>query len=132
MNITKNLVTISLLIFVIAVIGILSVAVFSENKTTTSQPAQQNNNTAVSSATAKAFTVAEVAKHDSANDCWTIISGKVYDVTKLIPIHTGGPNTIISSCGKDSTKAFNTRDGMGPHSQQAKAALNTYYVGTVN
>lgn len=33
--------------------------------------------------TSKSFTAAEVAPHKSEEDCWIIIGGKVYDVSKL-------------------------------------------------
>jgi hypothetical protein len=36
------------------------------------------------------FTKAEVAKHDTVNDCWMIINGKVYDVTPFVDEHPGG------------------------------------------
>lgn len=47
---------------------------------------------------APSFTLAEVAKHGSAEDCWLIIHGKVYDVTKwrvgalaaALAAHAGG------------------------------------------
>lgn len=36
------------------------------------------------------YTLAEVAKHATADDCWLIIHGKVYDVTKWC---AGGPSS---------------------------------------
>lgn len=38
----------------------------------------------------KTVTIAEVKKHSSEDDCWIIIHGKVYDVTKFIDNHPGG------------------------------------------
>jgi cytochrome b involved in lipid metabolism len=60
---------------------------------------------------ATGITAADVAKHASEADCWTIISGKVYDVTSVIPSHPGGPDRIIAVCGKDGTSAFDTMNG---------------------
>ncbi|MCX6723989.1 MAG: cytochrome b5-like heme/steroid binding domain-containing protein [Candidatus Staskawiczbacteria bacterium] len=120
----KNLVTISLTIFIILIVVVLgSGLLFNQNKASITQTTQQK---------IISITKAEVAKHNSANDCWTIVSNKVYDVTSLIPIHSGGPDKIIAYCGKDATTAFNTRNGKGPHSQKAQDALNNYYVGNLN
>jgi cytochrome b involved in lipid metabolism len=70
-----------------------------------------------------------VAKHGQASDCWIIISGKVYSVTKYLPIHPGGSGEITPYCGKDATTAFATKGGKGSHSQSAAQALSSFYVG---
>jgi cytochrome b involved in lipid metabolism len=75
------------------------------------------------------LTPAEIAKHNSANDCWFIISGKVYDVTSYLPYHPGGPGTIRPYCGGDATNAFATKDQGKPHSSNADNQLASYYVG---
>ena len=48
----------------------------------------------------------EVAKHKSADDCWVVIKGKVYDVTKFLPDHPGGKGAILMYAGKDATEEF--------------------------
>ncbi|KAL1411243.1 hypothetical protein Q8F55_002194 [Vanrija albida] len=48
----------------------------------------------------------EVQKHNSRDDCWVIIDGKVYDVTEFIEIHPGGAGIIAANAGKDATKIF--------------------------
>ncbi len=50
--------------------------------------------------------LSEVEKHNTPEDCWIIIGNKVYDVTDYIPIHPGGPDTIIPLCGKNATLEF--------------------------
>lgn len=125
----KNLVTISLMIFIIAVILILSAAIYIDQGTVNIVPAVRQNNNINTTA---AITAIEVAKHNTASDCWTIVDNKVYNVTDLIPIHSGGPDQIIAYCGKDATTAFNTKNGRGSHSQRAKNILNSYYVGELS
>ncbi|VUC24937.1 unnamed protein product, partial [Clonostachys rosea] len=49
---------------------------------------------------------AEVAKHNTKNSCWVVISGIVYDVTQLIDQHPGGANAILALAGKDATEDF--------------------------
>ena len=68
---------------------------------------------------ATTFTMAEVQSHDTASDCWTVIDGKVYDLTSYIPIHPGGQGSIISLCGTDGTAAFT-----GKHSGSNGASLS--------
>jgi len=119
----KNIVTISLIIVVVAVIAILAGAVFLK------QPAEQNiQNTAPNqNTTAKLFSVSQVASHNTQSDCWMIIEGKAYNVTGYIPDHPAGPEKVIAFCGKDGTQAFND-----VHSQKARNMLSDYYVGTIN
>eukprot|EP00276_Gloeochaete_wittrockiana_P019051 CAMPEP_0184356640 /NCGR_PEP_ID=MMETSP1089-20130417/103960_1 /TAXON_ID=38269 ORGANISM="Gloeochaete wittrockiana, Strain SAG46.84" /NCGR_SAMPLE_ID=MMETSP1089 /ASSEMBLY_ACC=CAM_ASM_000445 /LENGTH=41 /DNA_ID= /DNA_START= /DNA_END= /DNA_ORIENTATION= len=38
----------------------------------------------------KKYTLAEISKHTSDNDCWILIHGKVYDVTDFLDDHPGG------------------------------------------
>lgn len=80
---------------------------------------------------ANQLSLAEIAKHNSASDCWSIVNGKVYNVTALISGHTGGSAAIIAGCGKDASQAFNTRGTNGPHPERAAIKLDEYYVGVV-
>lgn len=77
-----------------------------------------------------AFTVEEVSLHGTADDCWLIIEGKVYDVTGFISRHPGGA-AIAQGCGTDATVLFETRPmGSGtPHSAQARSVRESYYIG---
>ena len=74
------------------------------------------------------YSRADVAKHSKPSDCWTIINGKVYDLTKWIDRHPGGPAVIEMICGKDGTGAFN-----GQHGGQRRPAseLANYVIGSL-
>ncbi len=75
-------------------------------------------------------TMAEVAKHNNQNDCWTVISGKIYNTTSLIGRHSGGDQAILDYCGKDGTEAFDKKgQRQEPHSDQAKEILKQFYIG---
>ena len=78
---------------------------------------------ATSSTIPGGVTLADVAKHATAADCWLAIDGKVYNVTSFIPNHPGG-EAILRGCGKDASDMFNSR-----HGERAKALLPSFYIG---
>ncbi len=57
------------------------------------------------------YTLADVAKHSSQSSCWSAINGNVYDLTRWINQHPGGPDAILSICGTDGSAAFNAQHG---------------------
>ena len=73
------------------------------------------------------YSLAQVASHASASDCWVVVSGKVYDVTSYASIHPGGAQAITNLCGTDATAVFS----QVPAHQGAGAALSKYYVGAL-
>ena len=48
----------------------------------------------------------ELRKHRSTYDCWMALRGKVYNVTKYLPYHPGGPEELMSVAGKDASREF--------------------------
>ncbi|MFO0704432.1 MAG: cytochrome b5-like heme/steroid binding domain-containing protein [Candidatus Andersenbacteria bacterium] len=80
----------------------------------------------------KKFSWEEIRKHHSSKSAWIVIKGKVYDVTKYMPEHPGGPQWILDWAGKDASEAFETKGGMGQeHSSFALELLAKQQIGTV-
>ncbi|GER50776.1 cytochrome b5 [Striga asiatica] len=77
---------------------------------------------------AKDYTLSELAQHNTRQDCWVTVFGKVYNVTSFIDEHPGGADILLASTGKDATAEF---DDVG-HSHEAWAMLEKYYVGELN
>lgn len=125
---TLAIIIISVLIIVIG-LGIWAVV---------SKQSQQNSNIKTGQPT-DSWTSEEVAQHFSKNDCWTIISDGVYDLTTFINRHPGG-DEILRACGTDATTLFTSRqtdDGQfvgsgSPHSQTAYEQLAEFKIGTLS
>lgn len=79
--------------------------------------------------TGSAYTLDDVAKHATKDDCWTAIDGVVYDLTKFASSHPGGEDKIIGLCGKDGTDDFNGQHGSD---DQAQSKLKDYEIGVLN
>ena len=77
----------------------------------------------------KSYSMEEIAKHGSREDCWLLIEGKVYDVTSFVPMHKG-KDAILMGCGKDATQLFNDRpNGKGAHSSLARNLMKKFAIG---
>ena len=48
----------------------------------------------------------EVATHNTAEDCWTVLRGKVYNLTPYVNFHPGGDKILKAVLGRDCTKLF--------------------------
>lgn len=135
--------TLALIILLLIVIGGIYMAVKSnggEDELETRNDSEEvaggqtvTNEQATSTAPeTESYTLAEVAEHATAADCWLVIEGKVYDVTPFVSSgrHPGGA-AILQGCGKDATGLFNTRPmGSGtPHSDRARSGLENFFIG---
>jgi len=102
------------------VIGTLSDPTPSE--TPTSEPSASGTGAA-------ALTATEVAKHSQASDCWSVVSGNVYDLTGYANSHPGGASAISALCGKDATAAFQGQHG---GAQRPESTLAAFLLGPVD
>lgn len=58
-------------------------------------------------------TLEEVALHNTEEDCWVAIHGKVYDLTDFAPEHPPGTRSITNLGGTDGTAAFHAVHNRG-------------------
>jgi hypothetical protein len=73
------------------------------------------------------YTLADVALHASATDCWMVLNtSEVYDFSNYVTQHPGGA-AMVPYCGKDGTQAFNN---VG-HSSSAVSMEAAYLIGTL-
>jgi L-lactate dehydrogenase (cytochrome) len=136
---TKSIIIVTVIIAV-GVGAFLLTSNNSETNTTSNsqsnEQSSQNTNNEQDLSQPKIITLEEVAKHNTKDDCWTIIKTSVYDITEYIPRHPGG-SEIILACGTDGTSLFTSRTtsddqvvGSGePHSSSASRQLEDYFIG---
>lgn len=117
----------------VLLIGIIGVGLWTllNKQTPTTPPKNTPKQT-------KSFSMSEVSRHKSKDDCWTVISGDVYNLTEFINRHPGG-DQILRACGTDATTLFTSRqtsDGQpvgsgAPHSQAAREQLEQLKIGVI-
>ncbi|KAJ8683532.1 hypothetical protein QAD02_019324 [Eretmocerus hayati] len=71
------------------------------------------------------ISLAEVAWHDTSEDCWIVIYDYVYDCTNFMKNHPGGHDVLLEHAGRDATLSF---IGTG-HSKIAKRLLEKFLIG---
>lgn len=59
---------------------------------------------------------------------WTVVDGKVYDLTSFARIHPGGSGSVTRYFGKDATRKFNQES---KHGAPERAVLKTFLVGNL-
>jgi len=84
--------------------------------------------TTIESTSIRTISLKETAQHSTAEDCWSVVNGNVYDLTQWINEHPGGSGPVESMCGIDASTAFNNQ-----HNGQGKpeTALANFQIGTV-
>ena len=90
------------------------------------QPTPSTSATPTQETSSTGYTKADVAKRDTAANCWTIIGNKVYDLSNWVSRHPGGSSSIASLCGIDGTSRFKNQHGS---SGKPNFTLDSYYIG---
>ncbi|KAG1663036.1 Cytochrome b5 reductase 4 [Nymphon striatum] len=49
----------------------------------------------------------ELAKHNKPGDAWICLKGRVYNVSRYLDYHPGGPDELLRGVGRDATDLFN-------------------------
>ncbi|BAU00987.1 Cytochrome b5 domain-containing protein [Vigna angularis] len=49
----------------------------------------------------------EVRKHKTEGDMWTVLKGRVYNISPYMKFHPGGVDMLMKAVGKDCTSLFN-------------------------
>lgn len=76
-----------------------------------------------------AYTLDDVAKHNTKEDCWSVVDGVVYDLTQFVSSHPGGADKIVGMCGRDATDDFNGQHGSD---DDAKKKLESFEIGVLS
>ena len=74
------------------------------------------------------YSLDEIRRHNTATDCWIVIDGKVYDVSKWIKHHPGGLLPLLYSAGQDCSAVFNA---FHPVPSIRDKQLPIFYIGDV-
>ncbi|KAG9256137.1 uncharacterized protein F5Z01DRAFT_635090 [Emericellopsis atlantica] len=77
----------------------------------------------------KQFTREEIEKHDSKDDCWIVVDGKVYDATSVLEWHPGGAAAILGHAGQVHQETSDEFAGI--HDDYAYQKLKECALGTV-
>jgi cytochrome b involved in lipid metabolism len=54
----------------------------------------------------RGYTREEVSEHCTEEDCWMVLDGRVYNVTRYFPFHPGGKKQLMRGAGKDASELF--------------------------
>jgi len=49
----------------------------------------------------------EVKQHKTDEDAWTVLRGRVYNISPYIRFHPGGRDMLMKGAGRDCTSLFN-------------------------
>ncbi|TMW93984.1 cytochrome b5 [Solanum pennellii] len=76
----------------------------------------------------KLFTMEEASEHNTKDDCWVVIDGKVYDVSSYLDEHPGGDDVLLGVTGQDATDEFEDAG----HSKSARELMEKFFIGELD
>ncbi|KAH7516115.1 hypothetical protein FEM48_Zijuj10G0100700 [Ziziphus jujuba var. spinosa] len=76
----------------------------------------------------KLYTIQEASQHNSKDDCWVVIDGKVYDVSSYLDEHPGGDDVFFAVRGKDAIEEFEDAG----HSKSARELMEKFCIGELD
>uniref|UniRef100_A0AC34F6I1 Cytochrome-b5 reductase n=1 Tax=Panagrolaimus sp. ES5 TaxID=591445 RepID=A0AC34F6I1_9BILA len=82
-----------------------------------------STNTSLASQKLPAVTAEELIKHNKQNDCWILLFGNVYDVTKYLEYHPGGIPELMRAAGTDASDLFNQYHAWVNYQNMLKACI---------
>jgi len=65
----------------------------------------------------QSYTVSEIARHSSRDDCWYSLYGKVWDVTDYLDKHKGGAIIMLPWCGKSEAETIPEYEAAKKHDE---------------
>jgi cytochrome b involved in lipid metabolism len=68
-------------------------------------------------------------RHKSQDDCWTVLGGKVYNMTRYVDFHPGGVQEIMKCAGRDGTALFQKYHAWVNYERMLEKCLIGFYVG---
>lgn len=82
--------------------------------------------------TTRIITLREIETKNKEKECWMTINNKVYDFTSYIDKHPAPKSVFLKYCGKEATKAYNDKGGLGEsHTKNADKLMEKYLIGVL-
>mmetsp|Transcript_73159 Transcript_73159/g.116656 ORF Transcript_73159/g.116656 Transcript_73159/m.116656 type:complete len:148 (+) Transcript_73159:107-550(+) len=91
------------------------------------KPFGEGNITAEDDAKLREYTWDEIRKHNTEEDLWVVLHGRVFDVTEFQIDHPGGPDVLQDIAAQDATQEFESI----MHTKKARNMARCHLIGKV-
>jgi len=99
-----------------------------QDQVTSQSSDEKNNSEHDAQKISTVYTMSDVQKANTEEKCWTVVEGKIYDITSFLNKHPGGKANVMKICGNDGTSMFNKKHGEQPKPEQT---LQQFLIGTL-